>query len=298
MSYTIVNDWTPVSKYPIKAPYAMKPIGICIHETDNNATARNEIAYMKRNNNYTSFHVAIDENEVVQSIPFNRNAWAAGDGANGIGNRRYLHFEICRNKDNGFDGPISQRLEKAYENAALYTAYVLIQEKWNTSVLRQHFDFTGKNCPRKIRKYNRWNWFKRRVDHHMREIQGKNNVVEEEKPEIPPKDTPSVKVDDDKVALEVALQDLKMNVNEWGTASVDVNGTFKATEEIMTRFGSPNIKSESGGRTSVGWKTEFDQILLAGDYAWLRYRFNDRIKYIPFATREGFESGEYWGVFE
>lgn len=78
MAYKIVNMWTPASKYHIKAPYAMKPIGITIHETDNNATARNEAAYMNRNNNYTSFHVAVDENEVVQIIPFNRNAWHAG----------------------------------------------------------------------------------------------------------------------------------------------------------------------------------------------------------------------------
>ena len=144
----------------------MKPIGICIHETDNNATARNEIAYMIRNDNYTSFHVAIDENEVVQSIPFNRNAWAAGDGANGIGNRRYIHIEICRNKDNGFSGSISARLEQAYENSALYVAYVLKQYGWGVNVLRQHYDFTRKNCPRKIRLYNRWNWFKHRVQQH------------------------------------------------------------------------------------------------------------------------------------
>ena len=44
------------SKYSIKAPYEMKPIGITIHETDNNASARNEIAYMQRNNSFITYN--------------------------------------------------------------------------------------------------------------------------------------------------------------------------------------------------------------------------------------------------
>lgn len=268
----------------------MIPIGICIHETDNNATARNEIAYMIRNNNYTSFHVAIDENEVVQSISFNRNAWAAGDGANGIGNRRYLHFEICRNKDNGFNGAISQRLEQAYENAALYTAYVLKQYNWSVGVLRQHYDFTRKNCPRKIRKFNRWNWFKGRVQHHLDRLNG----VVESTPEKPAQ----VEEENDKVALEVALTDLKMTTNQWNTQTVNVNGTFKVGgTRIMSRFGSPNLNSPQGGYADTEYTLDFDQIAIAGDYAWLRYKVNDRIKYLPFATKDNFAKGQYWGTF-
>lgn len=291
MTYKLINNWLPKNRYHIKAPNAMTPIGICIHETDNNATARNEIAYMIRNNNYTSFHVAIDENEVVQSIPFNRNAWAAGDGANGVGNRRYIHIEICRNKDNGFSGPISARLEQAYENTALYTAYVLKQYDWNVSVLRQHYDFTRKNCPRKIRMFNRWNWFKNRVQQHLDRLNG----VVESTPEKPVK----IEEENDKVALEVALTDLKMTTNQWNTQTVDVNGTFKVgSKSIMSRFGSPNLNSSQGGYATPGYKLDFDQIAIAGDYAWLRYKINDRIKYLPFALKEEFENGDYWGAFE
>jgi N-acetylmuramoyl-L-alanine amidase len=35
---------------------------------------------MIRNDNKVSFHYAIDDIEIVQGIPENRNAWHAGDG--------------------------------------------------------------------------------------------------------------------------------------------------------------------------------------------------------------------------
>ena len=35
---------------------------------------------MIRNDNEVSFHFAVDDKEVVQGIPLDRNAWHAGDG--------------------------------------------------------------------------------------------------------------------------------------------------------------------------------------------------------------------------
>ena len=61
---------------------------IVVHNTANDASAANEIAYMIRNDNSTSFHYAIDDKEIVQGIPENRNAFHAGDGGKGNGNRR------------------------------------------------------------------------------------------------------------------------------------------------------------------------------------------------------------------
>ena len=37
---------------------------------------------MISNDNQVSFHFAADDNEVVQGLPTDRNAWHAGDGAN------------------------------------------------------------------------------------------------------------------------------------------------------------------------------------------------------------------------
>ena len=47
---------------------------IVVHNTYNDASARDEIAYMISNNAECSFHFAIDDKEVVQGIPLNRNA--------------------------------------------------------------------------------------------------------------------------------------------------------------------------------------------------------------------------------
>ena len=56
---------------------------IVVHNTANDASAQNEVAYMIKNKNQVSFHYAIDDQEVVQGLPIDRNAWACGDGASG-----------------------------------------------------------------------------------------------------------------------------------------------------------------------------------------------------------------------
>lgn len=79
MAYTIIeNYYVPSSKYSIKAPYAMSPIGITVHNTANDASAINEVTYMRNNNAEVSYHVAVDDKNVVLAVPFNRNAWHAG----------------------------------------------------------------------------------------------------------------------------------------------------------------------------------------------------------------------------
>ena len=127
-------------KYGIKCPYAMDPIGICIHNTANDASAANEIAYMQRNNNEVSFHIAIDDKEAIQGLPFNRNAWAAGDG-NGQGNRKYIHVEICYSKSGG------PKFEAAEKRAAQEVAALLKQYGWGIDRVTKHQDFSGKYCP-------------------------------------------------------------------------------------------------------------------------------------------------------
>ena len=74
------------NRYKYKCPYSMNATRIVVHNTANDASANNEIKYMISNNNEVSFHLAVDDKEAVQGIPFNRNTWNAGDG-NGKGNR-------------------------------------------------------------------------------------------------------------------------------------------------------------------------------------------------------------------
>lgn len=129
------------SKYALKCPYGMTPKGLCIHNTANDAPAKNEISYMVGNNFSTSFHIAVDDTEAIQAIPFNRNAWHAGDGGNGEGNRYYISMEICYSKSGG------QRFTNAEKRAAKEAAHILKQYGWGIANVKKHQDFSGKYCP-------------------------------------------------------------------------------------------------------------------------------------------------------
>lgn len=128
-------------KYPLKSPYTMTPVGICVHNTSNDASAEKEIAYMTGNNLSTSFHYAVDDKEVVQGIPDNRNAFHAGDGREGEGNREFIGVEICYSKSGG------ERFVRAEKNAASFIASKLKEYGWDISHVKKHQDFSGKYCP-------------------------------------------------------------------------------------------------------------------------------------------------------
>ena len=128
------------SKYSIKCPYTMKPTRIVVHNTANDASANNEISYMRTNNNETSFHYAVDDKEVVQGIPLNRNAWHAGDG-HGKGNMEGIAIEICYSKSGG------DRFIKAEQNAAKFIAQLLKERGWGIDKVTKHQDYSGKYCP-------------------------------------------------------------------------------------------------------------------------------------------------------
>ena len=139
----ITNVVCPTSKYPTKCPYEMTPEGICVHNTANNASAMAEVSYMLGNNNKTSFHVAVDNYRVVTAIPFNRNAYHAGDGKNGRGNRTQIAIEICYSTGD------PNIFEEAENLAACYIAYLLKQYGWGIDKVSKHQDYSGKYCPHK-----------------------------------------------------------------------------------------------------------------------------------------------------
>ena len=129
------------NKYNIKCPYEMEAEGYAIHNTSNDASAKNEVNYMLSNNDPVSYHYAIDDTEVVQAIPENRNAFHAGDGIDGKGNRKYIGIEICYSKSGG------ERFTKAEKNAAAFIAVKLKSRGWDISRVKKHQDFSGKYCP-------------------------------------------------------------------------------------------------------------------------------------------------------
>lgn len=137
----IVKNLVSESKYSVKCPYSMTPEFIVVHNTANDATAQNEIKYMISNDNQVSFHFAVDDKEVIQGLPLDRNAWACGDGTNGSGNRKGIQVEICYSKSGGV------RFENAEKNAAKFIAQLLKERGWGVDKVKKHQDFSNKYCP-------------------------------------------------------------------------------------------------------------------------------------------------------
>ncbi|MEE1239441.1 MAG: N-acetylmuramoyl-L-alanine amidase [Acutalibacteraceae bacterium] len=159
----------PKDKLSIKCPNAMTPTRIVIHNTANDASAAQEITYMHKNSFQTSFHFAVDDNEIVQGIELNRNAWHASDG-NGKGNREGIAIEICYSKSGG------EKWLKAVENAAELTAKLLKDYGWGIDKVTKHADYKNKHCPHRILDEYGWDNFLNLVKSKMGEETPKANI--------------------------------------------------------------------------------------------------------------------------
>lgn len=149
------------NKHQLKCPYEMKADYITVHNTYNDASAENEIQYMITNTNQTSYHFAIDDIEVVQGLPLNRNGWHCGDGANGTGNRKSIGIEICYSKSGG------ERYKKAEQLAIKFIAQLLKEKNWGIDRVKKHQDWSGKYCPHRILTENRWNTFLKSIESEL-----------------------------------------------------------------------------------------------------------------------------------
>lgn len=144
----IIQMLIPQSNKFTRPGTAINPKYITIHETDNPNTGANALAHAKLqqrgNSRQASWHFTVDSGDTIyQSIPTNEVAWACGDGS-GQGNLASISIEICVNTDGDF--------EQAKKNAAWLVRYLM--DKYNISIQNvvQHNHWSGKNCPRTIRK--------------------------------------------------------------------------------------------------------------------------------------------------
>lgn len=160
----VVQNLVPQGKYALKCLYGMKPQYIVVHNTANDASARSEVAYMIRNDRQTGYHYAVDDREVVQGIPDDRNAWHAGDG-NGKGNRSGIGIEICYSKSGG------KRFEDAEKLAAKLIAFKLKEYGLGIDRVIRHFDCSGKNCPHRTMALG-WDRFLKMVKKELRSPSG------------------------------------------------------------------------------------------------------------------------------
>lgn len=167
MSYIYKKQHVSSTKQHIKCPYPMEAEFLTVHNTYNDAPAKNEASYHNSNNNQVSFHIAIDDVEAIEVIPLNRNAWHCGDG-NGNGNRKSIGIEICYSKSGG------ERYKLAEENAVKLTAKLLYERRWGIERVKKHQDWSGKYCPHRILDSKSWGAFLNRVKNELDILNGKN----------------------------------------------------------------------------------------------------------------------------
>ena len=160
--YTFKQNLVASENYSVKCPHSMTAEFIVVHNTANDATAENEVAYMIRNKNQVSFHYAVDDQEVVQGVPINRNTWHAGDG-NGEGNRKGISIEICYSKSGG------TRFDQAEKNAAHFIANLLRERGWGIEKVKKHQDFRNKYCPHRTLDKG-WNGFIQMIKSYLNDI--------------------------------------------------------------------------------------------------------------------------------
>lgn len=168
--YKYIADFIPQDTWKIKCPFSMQPQFIVVHNTANDASAANEISFMRNNSNSISFHIAIDDIEVRQAIPLNRNAWHATDGNSGKGNRQGIGIEICYSKSGG------ARFNQAEDNAAQFIASLLKENNWDISRVKKHQDFSNKYCPHRTLDLG-WDRFLKKVaDYMITELTTPNDI--------------------------------------------------------------------------------------------------------------------------
>lgn len=149
---------TSPSRWEALAPYSMNPTEITFHNTYNDASALNEVKNVYNNSTGTSFHTAVDDKEVQQVIPFDRNAWHSGDGGSGAGNRKSIGVEICYSKSGG------ERYRKAELNAIDHISDLMVKFNIPIEKVKTHQERSGKYCPHRMLDEGRVSWFKQQCD--------------------------------------------------------------------------------------------------------------------------------------
>ncbi|MGI6029879.1 MAG: N-acetylmuramoyl-L-alanine amidase family protein [Eubacteriales bacterium] len=128
---------------------------VVIHETGNpteGADAANHSVFLQSGTGgTTSWHYTVDDHAIFHHIPDDEVAWHAGDGSDGDGNLHGIGVELCVNPDGDF--------EQTLCNAAVLTAELLRAYDLKLEDVKQHHDFSGKNCPETIRGEDRWEEF-------------------------------------------------------------------------------------------------------------------------------------------
>ena len=151
LGYHLTNN--PNKLMPGKIRY------ITMHQTDNTAygvDADQHHKYLANNSQgrEASWHWTVDEKEAIQSFRDNRILWHSADP---VGNDTSIGIEMCVDADTSGGSYMGEtNYKKTIDNGAKLAACKLVEYGLSPDDIRQHHDWSGKNCPSGIRagKYN------------------------------------------------------------------------------------------------------------------------------------------------
>lgn len=270
----LIKNFIPESQYSSKCPYTMAPKGICIHNTANDASAIQERNNVARDSNTAeiSFHIAIDDKEAIQLIPFTRNAWHAGDGANGQGNRYYIAIEICYSLSGG------ERFINAEKRASKEVAALLKQYGWTLANVKKHQDFSGKYCPHRTLDtgYQRF----------LNMIQAELNILNGNNTNSPNTNTNQTQNNTNQ----------QNNAQEYIIKEYKEIGTFTCTVDSIYFRNKPIISSNNPtqGQYFKNEKVNYDYVVITNKYvyiSWISASSGVR-RYMPITDKT---TSEKWG---
>lgn len=132
------------------------PKSITIHNTSNPRKGADALAHGKYLENLekrpiksqVSWNFVVDKDRIVQCIPINEVSFCQGHAR---GNRESISIEICDCYPLG-----SSEYRKAEENAIILAGELVKYFNFSKKDILKHQDWTGKYCPARILKMNRW----------------------------------------------------------------------------------------------------------------------------------------------
>lgn len=151
MALPITESIVP-KDHPIRSNTPMTPLWITIHETANTALGANAamhdryIRSQEAVDRQVLWHATVDQDQIIQHLPWTEVGWHAGDGLHGPGNTQSIGIELCVNANGDFG--------KTERLAAQLVAYLIGQIaslKPFPDCVVQHNRWSGKDCPHQIR---------------------------------------------------------------------------------------------------------------------------------------------------
>lgn len=150
-------DLIPLDNTKARSRLYMRPASITVHNPANKGkpTAEDLSEYVDNNHAYKSWHLTVVANKVFQELPFNENAWHAGDGYNGPGNRSSISLEIFEDK-------------QSEETGKVMIAYLMREYGIPIWKVYPHKHWSGKDCPSFTLKH--WDSYIKSIEDYYKEI--------------------------------------------------------------------------------------------------------------------------------